>query len=100
MGRAGGGEKQTYKIKTVAVALQLPLSPCRAVLPAQLLGHKQAVVARDALDARAGAVLVVESADLVHVQPVAVVEVFEVGVEASVEEARVEGLEAGKDACE
>src|SRR6266480_2304864 len=91
-------KRKTHKIKTVRVALQLPPPARRAVLPAQLLGDKQAVVPRDAFYPRSGPALRLERDDLIHVQPVFVVQVLEVAVEACVQEARVEGLEADEDA--
>ena len=88
------------KIKTITIALQLHHPPRRSILPAQLLRHQQAPVARDALDPRLDTALRFQRDDLIHVQPAVVVHILKSGVEADGGEAGVEGGEGGEDGSE
>jgi hypothetical protein len=85
------------KVKAIAIALQLPHPPRRAILPAQLLSEQQPIVPRNALDASPRASFLLEGDDLVHVQPVRIIHILEALVEADAQEADVQFFERSQD---
>lgn len=92
------------KIKTITITLQLPNLPRSPQTPipgcSQLLRQQQTIITRDALDPGLSTTLLLQRDDLVHMQPVVIVQLLEGAVEARAEEACIELLVRGDDARE
>ena len=88
------------EIKTITITLQLNDLTRWSILPAQLLGPKQAPVPLNTQNPSADATIVAERDDLLGMQPVTVIQRLELGVEARAAERFVDSLERGEDARE
>lgn len=93
-------QQSPKEVEAITVTLQLPHPPRRPIIPPKFLRQQQSIVPCDALNPRLCATFLLQSYNLVHVQPVVVVHLFESLVEAGPEEPRIQLFVCGDDSRE
>lgn len=88
------------EIKTITITLQRPRLPRRPILPPQLLRHQKAPIPRDALDPRPLPTFCLQRHDLIRMQPILIVGLLELSIEARAAKPCVDRGERGEDAGE